>query len=215
MLKKSLNAPLGRILGTKVAGTGLLVLCLFVLMSCATQAAASQRDGFTISSSDLQTGDSQKHGFTISSPDFKDGGALSKHNESASSARGCHGDNVAPTLQWTGVPSGTMSFALTMYDIDADHTHWIVFNIPGNQNELRDHPPYSQGTNTALLVGYNGPCPTPDGQTHHYVFTLYALSVAAIQGNTSLTYEQLLREITPHVQKMTCIIGTFSRTSNT
>jgi len=32
------------------------------------------------------------------------------------------------------------------------------------------------------LVGYGGPCPPPDGQVHHYVFTVYALSVAHIAG---------------------------------
>ncbi len=88
MLKKYFSASSGRILAPKVARAGLLMLCLLVLMSCASQAA-----------------DSQKHGFAMRSPDFKDGEALSKHNESASSARGCHGDNVAPALQWTGVPS--------------------------------------------------------------------------------------------------------------
>jgi Raf kinase inhibitor-like YbhB/YbcL family protein len=174
------------------------MLCLFVLMSCASPAA-----------------DSQKQSFAISSPDFKNGESLSKHNESASSARGCHGDNVSPTLQWTGVPDGTMSFALTMYDVDANHTHWIVFNIPGNQNELHDHPPYSQGINNAQQVGYNGPCPTPDGKIHHYVFTLYALSVATIQGDKTLTYEQLLGKIAHNEQGKTSIVGTFSRTSNT
>ena len=204
MYKKYLNDHLRRILAPKVARAGLLMLCLFVLMSCASTSQTTP-----------QATKSVPQGFTMRSPDFQDGGSLSKHNESALSARGCHGDNVAPTLQWTGIPGGTRSFALTMYDVDANHSHWVVFNIPGNENELHAHPLYAEGLNTAQLVGYNGPCPTPNGQIHHYVFTLYALSVATIEGDKTLTYEELLSRIAHNVQGKTSITATFARTSNT
>ena len=32
---------------------------------------------------------------------------------------GCTGDNLSPALEWSGVPDGTKSLALTMYDPDA------------------------------------------------------------------------------------------------
>ncbi len=32
---------------------------------------------------------------------------------------GCEGGNAAPTLEWSGAPEGTESFAVTVYDPDA------------------------------------------------------------------------------------------------
>jgi len=70
--------------------------------------------------------------FTLTSPDFTDGGPL--RQSSAFTRFGCQGDNIAPTLNWQGVPAGTVSFALAMNDYDAPlaggFKHWIVYNIP-------------------------------------------------------------------------------------
>src|SRR5215469_6531084 len=172
MRKKCFNALSEHTLVLKVGGIGLSVLCLLVLLSWTASAS-----------------DSQNKPFEMSSPDFKDGGSLSQQNEF--NGNNCHGDNVAPTLQWTGVPRGTKSFAFTMNDVDAPVVggfhHWVVFNIAGSANELHNNPAYDQGTNSFSLVGYDVPCPPPDGQIHHYIFTLYALSVAQIQGDKTLT----------------------------
>ncbi|HEY1055214.1 MAG TPA: YbhB/YbcL family Raf kinase inhibitor-like protein, partial [Emticicia sp.] len=32
---------------------------------------------------------------------------------------GCTGQNISPQLSWAGVPQGTQSFAITIYDKDA------------------------------------------------------------------------------------------------
>jgi|SRR5579859_1014858 len=199
--KKQSDALSGSVLtkASKVGGAALLLLCLLMLLSGGALAS-----------------DSRNHPFEMSSPNFRDGGALSEHNEM--NQFGCHGDNVAPTLEWTGVPAGTKSFAFTINDVDAPVAggfhHWVVFNIPGNVDELHNNPPYDQGTNSYPTVGYGGPCPPPDGQIHHYIFTVYALSVTHIAGDKTLTYEQLLSEIANDVQGITSIVGTFSRTSN-
>ncbi len=52
----------------------------------------------------------------------------------------CFGDNVSPALEWSGVPEGTESLLLLVYDLDADaqsgasippgFVHWVVYNIP-------------------------------------------------------------------------------------
>jgi phosphatidylethanolamine-binding protein (PEBP) family uncharacterized protein len=53
---------------------------------------------------------------------------------------GCDGGNISPSLKLTGVPEGTKSFAIILFDPDAPtgpppngrrgFWHWIAFNIP-------------------------------------------------------------------------------------
>lgn len=150
--------------------------------------------------------------FTLTSPDFREDGPLPP--SSALNRFGCRGKNIAPTLHWTGVPSGTVSFALTMTDYDAPVAggfhHWIVYNIPANVDTLNGTSSYTQGTNSFGFVGYGGPCPPATGQIHHYIFTLYALTVAQIP-DQALTYDQLIQAIGENVAGATVTIGTFVR----
>ena len=150
--------------------------------------------------------------FTVTSPDFTEDGALPL--SSAFNRFGCRGQNIAPTLHWTGAPSGTASFALVVTDYDAPVAggfhHWIVYNIPGNIDTLNGSSPYTQGANSYGFVGYGGPCPPATGQIHHYIFTLYALTAAEIP-DQALTYDQLIQEISGHIAGATVTIGTFVR----
>jgi len=61
---------------------------------------------------------------------------------------------------------------------------------------------------TCRPTGYDGPCPPPDGQVHHYVFTVSALPAAHIKG-VHITYERPLPEIAPDLAGATSIIGKF------
>lgn len=156
----------------------------------------------------------QQRPFTITSPDFADGGALPFSTEF--NAFGCHGQNIAPTLNWTNVPKGTQSFALEVTDYDAPLAggwhHWIEYNIPASVTTLDGTSPYDPGTNSYGTLGYGGPCPPPDGQVHHYIFTLYALTVPHIPGQ-ALDYGHLIAEVNGNVAGATVIVGTFARTS--
>jgi Raf kinase inhibitor-like YbhB/YbcL family protein len=95
----------------------------------------------------------------------------------------------SPQIDWTGAPTGTMSFALIFHDGDvhpgktfADVTHWIAWNIPATATGLpanvagtADLPDGThQGNNIAQRTGYMGPCPPP-GLPHHYTLEVYAL----------------------------------------
>ncbi len=88
--------------------------------------------------------------------------------------------------------------------------HWVVYNIPRKHPFLagHGHNPFSEGTNDFGQVGYDGPCPPPTGQPHHYTFTVYALLVSHIKG-AHLTYSQLMKKIAPNVAGATSIIGKF------
>ena len=83
--------------------------------------------------------------FAVSSNSFNDGDYLpSDFILSADFGFGCAGGNKSPHLQWSGVPEGTKSFAITCFDPDAPtgsgFWHWLVVNIPASVSELARVP---------------------------------------------------------------------------
>lgn len=125
------------------------------------------------------------NGFQLTSTDLKDGGRMPEAQ--AYNGFGRHGSNISPQLSWTGAPVGTKSFVITLYDPDAPTGsgwwHWVVVNIPASVHELAR----GAGSGLAKLPegaletrtdfghpGYGGAAP-PAGETHRYIFTVYAL----------------------------------------
>jgi Raf kinase inhibitor-like YbhB/YbcL family protein len=92
----------------------------------------------------------------------------------------CHGADTSPALTWSGAPAATKALVLLVVDPDAnDFVHWSVLDLKPTTTGLpRGVGPTAdslqQGRNDFGKVGYGGPCP-PSG-THHYRFTLSALS---------------------------------------
>ena len=103
----------------------------------------------------------------------------------------CGGENRSPALAWSGAPKGMQSFALTMFDSDANggrgFWHWVVFHISSDVRGLADGAGSGAGVPAGVVqgqndfgdAGYGGPCPPPGSGAHHYIFTLYALSSAS------------------------------------
>jgi Raf kinase inhibitor-like YbhB/YbcL family protein len=189
-----------------IGGSIVLVASLAAVataVSVATpQASGAAKTAVVKANAEHETGSSEYNPFTVYSPDFTENGWLPVSSEGGpASETGCSGKNLAPTIDWSNVPSGTESFAFVISDVDAPVAgffhHWIVYNIPANVTSLAGHgsDPYSEGTNDYGFVGYGGPCPPADGQTHHYVFTVYALDTTSIPG-TALDYSQLVTAIT-------------------
>ena len=118
--------------------------------------------------------------FTLTSPAFEEGGVIPRDFA-------CTGDNKSPQLDWSEPPAGTKSFAIVFNDPDASSrgfVHWVVYNIPGDARSMPAEVPAApvihdtavHGSNSWGRTDYGGPCP-PEGSTHNYVFTLYALDV--------------------------------------
>jgi Raf kinase inhibitor-like YbhB/YbcL family protein len=89
------------------------------------------------------------------------------------------GSGISPGVSWGVVPAGTVELALVVTDPDAGgFVHWVLAGI--DPNAINSVPEGAvpaglhQATNSFGKVGWSGPCP-PSG-THHYVFTLHALS---------------------------------------
>ncbi|MBH2869688.1 kinase inhibitor [Serratia marcescens] len=129
--------------------------------------------------------------FRLYSNDLQDGGKLPQAQ--VFNDMGYHGDNLSPHLAWDGVPAGTKSFVIAVYDPDAPTGsgwwHWIVANIPADVREL----PQGAGSGKAPLpagalqtrtdfgsAGYGGAAP-PEGESHRYQFTVHALDVERIE----------------------------------
>jgi Raf kinase inhibitor-like YbhB/YbcL family protein len=130
--------------------------------------------------------------FLLSSPDFMEGSVLQQ--EQVLNGFGCTGGNRSPELRWSGIPTGTKSFAITVYDPDAPTGsgwwHWVVFNIPATVRSLAGN---SGDVNLSVLpvgaiqsrtdfgtAGFGGACPPAGDGEHRYEFTVWALDVEAL-----------------------------------
>ena len=170
--------------------------------------------------------------FVVSTPAFAAELVLSSTNVKSGSPMGiaqaltdCQGQHISPALSWSGEPTGTQSFALTMYDPDAragaGWWHWSVFNIPATVHALaagagsegsKDLPTGAvQARNDFGLAQYSGPCPPVGEHAHHYEITIYAVKVAHLPLDntaTSADASSMLRSNTLTTAK---IVGRYER----
>ncbi|MCC6605820.1 MAG: YbhB/YbcL family Raf kinase inhibitor-like protein [Anaerolineae bacterium] len=153
--------------------------------------------------------------FTLSSSAFGP-------NETIPERHSCDGSNLSPALTWTTPPDGTQSLALVLDDPDAVgvvgfvYDHWLLFNLPPDTTALPEgiglgaDPPEGSlpGVNSARTQRYAGPCP-PSGQTHNYVFTLYALDTA-LDLAAGADKATLLEAMEGHILGTTQLIGVYT-----
>jgi Raf kinase inhibitor-like YbhB/YbcL family protein len=125
-----------------------------------------------------------------------------------------NGDDVAPPLEWSGVPDGTKAFAIVVHDPDAPlvdgFTHWVAYGISSDTTRLPEggQGP-TQGTNSMGEAGYIGPAPPPGHGPHHYYFWVYALD-EDLDLPPGLDRRSLLEQIEDHVIEQARVVGTYS-----
>jgi Raf kinase inhibitor-like YbhB/YbcL family protein len=124
------------------------------------------------------------------------------------------GEDVAPALEWSGVPGGTRAFAVVMHDPDAPlvdgFTHWVAYGIPGDATGLPEGGGDAvTGTNSAGERGYGGPAPPPEHGSHHYYLWLYALD-EDLELEPGLDRRALLERIENHVIEQARLVGTYA-----
>lgn len=121
---------------------------------------------------------------TVSSTAFHDGGSIPVKYT-------CDGAGTSPPLAWTGTPAAAKALAIVVDDPDAPNgtfTHWVLLDLDPKTTSVAEGitPDATQADNSAGKPSYYGPCP-PSG-THHYRFTVYALSKATnLPAGTKLT----------------------------
>lgn len=148
------------------------------------------------------------------------------------------GRNQSPQLSWSGVPAGTKTFALSLFDPDAragkGFSHWLVYNIPASASGLdagagggalaatpvsgaSTVPAASvalpdgaeNGANGTGQPGYIGPCPPAGDEPHHYVFTLYALDLERLTLPEGATAADLPAAVEGHILGKATLTGLY------
>jgi Raf kinase inhibitor-like YbhB/YbcL family protein len=154
--------------------------------------------------------------FTLGSPTLATGARMPMANVYAE----CGGGNQSPPLRWANAPTGTKSYAVTMFDSDANFWHWIAFDIAVGAHGLNPDAGAPRSGNapgdTMQLkndfgnAGYSGPCP-PAGAPHHYVITVYALDVPELGIAARFDREVALAAIRQHALAQATLTLTWGR----
>jgi Raf kinase inhibitor-like YbhB/YbcL family protein len=123
------------------------------------------------------------------------------------------GEDVAPAIEWSGVPEGTRAFAVVVHDPDAPlvdgFTHWVAYKIPGDAAGLPEGGGDAvQGVNSMGDEGYMGPAPPPNHGSHHYYFWVYALD-DDVDLEPGLDRRALLDRIEDYVIEQARLVGTY------
>ncbi|MCX4166142.1 MULTISPECIES: YbhB/YbcL family Raf kinase inhibitor-like protein [Paraburkholderia] len=157
--------------------------------------------------------------FSLTSASFHNGGTVD--TAQVYGQDDCKGGNRSPQLSWQDPPTGTRSFAVTVFDPDAPGRgwwHWAVAGIPATVEQLPENASASgllkklgavEARNDFDDEGYSGPCPPP-GKPHHYIVTVYALDTVDLrlaQGRPALMFDHEISTATLGYARMTVTYG--------
>ena len=157
--------------------------------------------------------------FTLMSKDV--GGQLNLKQEFNSF--GCSGQNMSPQLSWKDAPSGTKSFAITLYDPDAPTGsgwwHWIVYNIPKSASSVATNASAlgklpkgaEEGVTSYGVSGFGGACPPKGDKAHRYIITVYALNIAKLDLPKNASPELVGYNLNAHALQKSSIISYYGR----
>jgi phosphatidylethanolamine-binding protein (PEBP) family uncharacterized protein len=100
----------------------------------------------------------------------------------------------SPAIMWTSPPEGTMSFAVSLRDLQGG-IHWVMYNIP----------PTATGLAAAIPAGAMPGSPAPmgssqsetwygpgAGEVHRYEYQVWALKVPTVNGSKANLYNTVL-----------------------
>lgn len=156
--------------------------------------------------------------FTVTSEAFPDGERIPLPHVSIRGG----GENRSIPLAWSGAPTGTASFAVTLVDhapVARMWVHWMVVDIAPPATAI---PEGASGTtkmpsgarelaNTGGGLGYSGPTPPPGTGDHPYVATVYALSVPRLDLPGNATLSDFTSAVSGKVLAEAAVTGIYSR----
>lgn|SRR5574340_1403512 len=149
--------------------------------------------------------------FKLTVSAFPEGGAISELHT-------CEGANISPSLEWSGEPNQTESFALIVDDPDAPGgawTHWLLWDIPASvRNLAQGYKPGKvgvSGSNDFGKPGYGGPCPPRGHGPHRYFFKVYALGVPTLGLKPGARRAEVDKALRGRILAETQYMGRFER----
>lgn len=126
-------------------------------------------------------------------------------------------DAVAPPLEWTAPPSGAMECAVIVEDAtsagDEARCHWLVWGLPGQLGKLLEGevPPRvgknSLGNSEWLLPDL------PEGETHTFVFQLFALDLP-LTLMPGASRDELLAALDGHVIASSSLVAHYTKSDD-
>jgi Raf kinase inhibitor-like YbhB/YbcL family protein len=159
--------------------------------------------------------------FLLTSESVIDGQQLKRAQ--ISGIKGAGGSDTSPQLSWTGFPSATGSFAVTVFDPDAPTAsgfwHWAVVDLPSTTTDLPadagDGATLPGGAltlvNDAGLKRYLGAAPPPGHGSHRYFIAVHAVDVDTLNLPHSATPAFLGLQLYSHAIARAVIHGTYEQ----
>jgi gluconolactonase len=172
---------------TNVAFAGKDGLTLFITARAAVYTLQLAAGGASAAASAQPAAQTQT--FILTSPDLPADGRLPTEYT-------CDGAASTLALVWSGAPSGTVAYAVTMHHLAPDnaiHYYWEVYNLPASVTSL------AKNVSGVGLLGTNSvndrneyapPCSKGPGDKE-YIYTVYALSA---QPQFSIPASQINRD---------------------
>lgn len=140
----------------------------------------------------------------------------------------CDGSDISPELSWNSAPSGTVSYAVYGYDVNAGSSgydtwvHWLVADIPADA-ETGAHTLAGgvqaggaapdggvNGNNSWDETGYRGPCPPTGSGEHSYFFKVYALDTT-LNLSEGFDYDAFIAAADGHILQEAYVSGVYRR----
>lgn len=146
-------------------------------------------------------------GFELTSAAFEDGEDLDP------SFTADEEDSVAPPLEWSAPPDGTVELVLVVEDPDAQGAepacHWLVWGLAPQKGQLLEgEVPPRVGKNAQRNSEWLLPR-VSEGERHSYVFQLFALD-EAVELSPGSDREALLDEMEGHVIGVALLTATYA-----
>ncbi|HEX5644871.1 MAG TPA: YbhB/YbcL family Raf kinase inhibitor-like protein [Erythrobacter sp.] len=150
-------------------------------------------------------------GLSLSSPAFAAGGELDPCFTADEE------DAVAPPLEWSAPPPGTQELAIVVEDATSaagePRCHWLVWGLPGQRGKLLEgEAPPRTGKNALGNSEWLLP-DLPEGETHHYVFQLFALELP-LTLMPGAKREDLLAAMEGQVVASTALVARYTRSQD-
>ena len=126
---------------------------------------------------------------------------------------------MAPPLEWTAPPPGTQELAIIVEDATATggaagnddaKCHWLVWGLPGQRGKvLEGETPPRTGKNALGNSEWLLP-ELPVGETHTFVFQLFALDLP-LTLMPGASRANLIAEVDGHVMASSVLVAQYTR----